>query len=107
MSTGAMCMMCALPWEVDVDEKFQYRLCDELGPNGIEMGMASLLMSRSQFIQDKINLDVTGLTSLKEMNVELKAKPVKVAFLLDLCFQYELRVQSFFFLQLINNYEYP
>ena len=51
--------------------------------------MAELLIDQSPYIQRMLKLDVTKIKELDKMNVEYRAKPVKVTFLLDLCFYYQ------------------
>ena len=57
--------------------------------------MAQLLMDQSNYIKRMLELDVTKIEQLDKMNVEYKAKPVKVTFLLDLCFYYQ---EPYFFI---------
>ena len=52
-------------------------------------------MDQSNYIKRMLELDVTKIEQLDKMNVEYKAKPVKVTFLLDLCFYYQ---EPYFFI---------
>ena len=87
---NSICMFCSLKWQINVDETFKYRIMDEDTKDG-EIGMGSLLMSRSKFIRKAIMLDEERIEYIKNLNVDQKSKPVSLRVLLDLCFQYQER----------------
>ena len=87
---NSICMFCSLKWQINIDEVFKYRIMDEDTKDG-EIGMGSLLMSRSKFIRKAIMLDEERIEYIKNLNVDQKSKPVSLRVLLDLCFQYQER----------------
>ena len=86
-------MICSNPWKIAVSESFQFDLVHHKEQTvGKEdwLGAVSALKTRSEFTKKAARVNVEMLDAIKKLDCEKGPQSVKLADLLDICFQHEL-----------------